>query len=149
MAAKHKFQHSTFRAQTTMDSDSLARLAKDVSEQVGNRSSRIAPYVRFEGAEPGRVLFSVRAWNGHAELMSFCCDIAGDPTSGSTTLQTHIQGFKTTQQKYMGLIPMGPKTMLGYGSYKKYAQALAQALQRCDPGSRGELVERPQLAGKH
>lgn len=140
MAAKHKKQHSTFQAQTAIDPDSVARMSRDVAETIKSPLP-VGPFVRFEGAEPGKLLFSIRNWGGHAELMSFCVNITGSGTG--STINTRIQGFKTTQQKYM-FIPVSPKQLVGYGAYTLFAQRLGQALHQNDPQCQSALIERPQ-----
>lgn len=139
MAAKHKYQHSTLGATTTLPPDQVAVIAKSSAEKVKNKVPG-QPFVRFEGAQPGRLNFSVRNLGGHGELMAFHAIVEGG--DGNTAVRTGIDMFKTEQQRVF-FIPVGPKSLLGYGQYKRFAATLLADLQAADSSSRGQLVEQP------
>jgi hypothetical protein len=132
-------QGTTFRAHTYIGPHQIGRLAKDIGNSVRGGLPGF-PFIRFEGARPGRLMFSIRSWGGHVELISLCIDIRSD-RNGLTSVNTHIEGMKPTRHK-VRLIPMQAKQFVGYGIYKKYAQSLGEALQRFDPHRVGILVEK-------
>jgi hypothetical protein len=78
---------TTFRAHTYIGPHEIARLAKHIGNSVRGRLPGF-PFIRFEGAHPGRLMFSIRSWGGHVELMPFCIDIARD-ADGLTSVNTH------------------------------------------------------------
>jgi hypothetical protein len=139
MAAKHKNQNSTFRATTVLAPDEVAKIAQQCGEKVKNTIPG-QPFVRFEGAQPGRLNFSIRSLGGHSELMTFHAEVSA--TDGTTAVRTHIDRFKTTQQTFM-FIPVSPKSLLGYSQYKRFASAFLADLKAADRSTTGELVERP------
>lgn len=89
--AKHKMQYSTLRATTSLEPDGTAELAKQVGDSVTSSIPGGAS-VRFEGATPGRLEFTVRGgahtWGSRA-VMSFHMSIArmdpSEPRSPSTS----------------------------------------------------------------
>lgn len=142
--AKHKKQHSTLQATTSLDPDRTAQLAKNVGDSIKS-SIPGGAYVRFEGASRGQLEFSVRGgghtWGGGA-VMSFVVDIA-DSGGGLTTVDTHIDGFRTSRQTVF-FIPVTPKALEGYRTYKRFANEFATALHQQDPQSVATLIEVPQ-----
>lgn len=141
--AKHKKQYSTLRATTSLDPDRAAQIAKHVGDSVTSSIPGGAS-VRFEGASPGRLDFTVRGgahtW-GSGAVMSFHMSIAADGY-GRTAIVTEIGDFRTSQTTYL-FIPVGPKLLEGYRTYKKFAEQFASALCQQDPQASTELVEVP------
>jgi hypothetical protein len=126
MAATPDRGSASFRARTCIAPDRIAALARDVGESIrGPLPGR--PFIRFEGARPGRLTFTIRSWGGRAELMSFCINIFRD------------QRF--AQHRHL-FIPFWSNTLVGYAVYRKYAWSPAKVLQRFDPHSVGILMER-------
>ena len=139
--AKHKKQHSTLQATTSLDPDGAAQLVKHVGDSIKS-SIPGAAYVRFEGAAPGQLTFTVRGgghtWGG-GPVMSFIVKIERN-AGGLTIVSTHIDAFRTTQQTVM-FIPVSPKSLNGYRTYKRFADELATALRQQDPQSVATLTE--------
>jgi hypothetical protein len=73
------------------------------------------------------------------EFMTFHVSIT-DVDSGAE-VSTHIDSFKTKQDKYM-LIPVGPKKMLAYKTYRLFMENLKAAVDAVDAKSRAVLTER-------
>ncbi|MBB2988141.1 hypothetical protein [Terracoccus luteus] len=138
-AAKHKNQNATFTARTTLDPDRVVELAKAAGASVKN-SIPGQPFVQYDGGYPGQLNFSVRNIGGRNVLMTFTTSIT--EAGGGTTVQTKIDGFKTTQPTWM-FIPVGPKSLVGYSHYKRFVAALERELKVADTSAAGQLVERP------
>lgn len=138
-AAKHKNQNATFTARTTLDPARVADIAKAAAATVKN-SIPGQPFVQFDSERPGLLSFSVRNFGGRGVLMTFTTTIT--EAGGATTAQTRIGDFKTTQSTFM-FIPVGPKSLLGYGQYKRFATAFERELRVADASATGQLVERP------
>lgn len=140
MSATHKNQYSTLRLSTSLPPDQVAQIASAAAEKVKS-SIPGRPFVRFEGATPGQLQFSVRSMGGHMELMTFVADVTA--SGEQTTATTRIEAFKTTQEKLFMFIPVSPKTLVGYGEYKRFAATLLADLTAVDASTTGSLVERP------
>jgi hypothetical protein len=128
---------ATFWAQTCIEPDRIAHLARDVSQSI--RGGLRGAYIQFDGAAPGQLLFSVRTRLARSELMSFSVDIAR-VEDGFTNVDAQICDHR----------PIPPPVVSderppGYQLYKRYAQELAAALARFDPLSAALLVEKGDL----
>jgi hypothetical protein len=129
---------STFWAQTCIEPDRIALLARDVSQSV--RGGLRGQFIQFDGATPGQLLFSVRTRLPRTELMSFTVDIAR-LDDGFTNVDAQISDHKPAPRA----VPhrtIAIERPPGYGTYKRYAQELAAALTRFDPLSTSILVEK-------
>lgn len=142
--AKHSKQHATFKALTALDPDAVARLARDVGESIKNPVPGGA-YVRFESASPGQLEFGIHGgahtW-GNKAVMTFLVDI-GQGKGGQTSVDTRIDAFRTSRHSYM-FIPVTPKMLEGYRTYKKFAEQFGAALAASDPTAQSSFIERPQ-----
>lgn len=132
MAAKHKKSNATVEIESTLSADAVAALCQQLAPSVQG--------VRLEGATPGRVHFSIRGLGGFSELMTFRVDISDTP--GGSRATTRIESFKTTQETIM-FIPVTPKSLVGYRSYRNFAVKLGEEVQRDDPSARSVFTERP------
>jgi hypothetical protein len=145
MAAKHKFSGSHILISTSLPAWQAAEVTKDVGEQTkfeGPLGPRVGGnHVRFEGAQPGRVNFSVRAFKDIMEVMTFHVTI--DSNADVTSIRSIIDGFKTSQQKLFYLIPLGPKQMLAYKTYHLFMRNLGAAFAKADPGAKAAITEQP------
>jgi hypothetical protein len=128
---------ATFRAQTCIEPDRIALLARDVSQLV--RGSLRGGVIRFDGATPGCLAFSVRSRMARSELLSFRVDIARRD-DGLTNVDVHIRDHRVASRQPAGL-PDPAEPRQGYDVYKRYARELATALARFDPQSTAILVE--------
>ncbi|WP_433599407.1 hypothetical protein ACQPXH_27700 [Nocardia sp. CA-135953] len=136
MPRRHKYADSHFAISTLLSADRFAEITK----QVGDTTRMLGVgSVRFEGAERGRTNFSVRSLSGFYELITFHIAIA-DTAYGSSG-RSCIDTYKTTQQTYM-FIPLSPKTMNGYSIYRKFMNAVAEAIRAEDPRAQVTISER-------
>ena len=139
MAAKHKFSRSCIQITTSLSADRVAEITKEVGESTKGGGFAEPGHVRFEGASAGRTNFSIRGPRDLMEFMTFHVSIT-DVDSGAE-VSTHIDSFKTKQDKYM-LIPVGPKKMLAYKTYRLFMENLKAAVDAVDAKSRAVLTER-------
>ncbi|WP_157546441.1 hypothetical protein [Mycobacterium sp. IS-1742] len=137
MTAPSAEHGASFRAQTCIEPDRIAHLVRDVSEAVQGGFPRA--FIRFEGAAPGRLSFSVRTRFTQAELMSFDVAIA-ELDDGFTSLSVDICD-RLTHNKILPWLPLA-NWSLGHEIYKRYARELAGALARFDPMSTAVLLDR-------
>lgn len=94
-------------------------------------------HVRYEGGESERLNFSVRTMKDRWELMTFCLDVTRDRDSLSLT--SRIQSYKTTQATLFYFIPVGPKEITGFVSYKVFMKLLLDRIKVADPTASGEI----------
>lgn len=137
MTAPSAQQGASFRAQTCIEPNRIAHLARAVSEEVQGGFPKA--FIRFEGAAPGRLSFSVRTRIAHAELMSFDVAIA-QLDDASTSLSTHVCG-ELGSNSIASWVP-AVASSLGHEIYRRYALELAGALARVDPMSTAVLLDR-------
>ncbi|KUI39030.1 hypothetical protein AU194_16955 [Mycobacterium sp. GA-2829] len=135
MTAHSAEQGASFRAQTCIEPDRIAHLARDASEEVQGGFR----FIRFEGAAPGRLSFSVRTRFAQAALMSFDVAIA-QLDDGSTSLSAYVSDPLAGN----GIAAWTPaaRWSLGHETYKRYVWELAGALSRFDPMSTAVLLDR-------
>jgi hypothetical protein len=131
---------AVFRAQTCIEPDRIALLARDVSQSIRGRFPHT--FIRFDGATPGQLQFSVCTRFARAEVMSFCVDIAR-LADGFTSLDTRILADPPANRAALCL-PISGAAPAAYELYKRYARELASALTRFDPLSTAVLVEQDQ-----
>jgi hypothetical protein len=140
MAAKHKFSGSHVTIRSSLSADRLAEVSKAVGEQTKGNLMIGLNQVRFEGASAGRTNFSIRAMGQLWELMTFHVSIA-DAGTGSTA-RSAIDSFKTSQSKLLMVIPLGPKTMSAYKTYRLFMENLVAGVKAEDRASRSTIIER-------
>jgi hypothetical protein len=139
MAATHKWSGSTISITSSLPADRLAEISKTVGEATKGNAMIGLNHVRFEGAATGRTNFSIRAMADKIEFMTFHVTIADAP-NGSTAA-SRIDRFKTKQQKLLMLIPLGPKTIMAYKTYRLFMTNLQSAVTAADPASRIVVTE--------
>lgn len=140
MAASHKFSSSHIQARSGLSADRVAEISKSVGESTKGNIAIGVNHVRFEGAQAGRTNFSIRGLGNHAEYMTFHVSI--DDQRTGCIVKSGIDTFKTRQQKLLMLIPIGPKSMLAYKTYKLFMGNFEAALRAKDPGARTTITER-------
>ena len=143
MAAKHKLQHSSITITSSLSPEQLLTISEEVA----------AALTKSKGTSNGRKFFqygwdvvdrqpgemTVHIGSPRKTLLEFVvCAIATDHRSKITT---GIGGFRTTRPTYIG-IPVGPKTLVAYPSYRAYMLDLGRAVERVDPACSVRLVER-------
>ena len=135
---------ATFTASTSLSPLEVAQLAKAVGVST-HRFTPDQPFVRFEGAEVGTLLFSVRSMGGRTELMRFQVDVVSPHSSGAggtTQVSTWIVDFAITQPTCL-FIPVAPKQLLRYREYLRFGLRLSERLLERDAASSNRLVECP------
>jgi len=138
-AAAHKFARSSLQITTSLSADRVAEISKRVGESTKGGLAGLH-HVRFEGASEGRTNFSIRALGDMWEFMTFHVAIAD--SDGGTRASSHIDNFKTKQEKLFMLIPLGPKNMIAYKTYRLFMENMKAALAAADRNSRTVLIEK-------
>lgn len=146
MAAKHKLSGSHIRI-TTAKADA-GKVLLTIAETVAT------DLTAARGRTSGMKMFQF-AWQvEHSDANSLLISIGNDRKSGmkwsvtaeesptGSALSTRIVFFRTLQSKLYGLIPTGPKRLVGYENYKRYMVALGQAVEAWDPQCTVQITER-------
>lgn len=136
MTGAHKFSRSSIQITTSLSADRVA----EISQQVGESTRAGLHHVRFEGASEGRTNFSIRALGDLVEFMTFHVAIR-DADDGAKA-SSHIDSFKTKQDKLLMLIPLGPKNMISYKTYRRFMENIRAAIAAADTSSRAVLTEK-------
>lgn len=139
MAATHKFSRSSIQITTDLSADRVAEISKQVGESTKGNVRIGMNNVRFEGASEGRINFSIRALGDLMEFMTF--HVAVTDADCGAKASSHIDSFKTKQEKLFMLIPLGPKNMLAYKTYRLFMENLKAAVAAADAKSRAVLTE--------
>jgi hypothetical protein len=58
-----------------------------------------------------------------------------------TRLSVRLLEYRTVNEKILWLIPMGPATIPGYGSYRHFLRALTREVRRVDRGAGARVVQ--------
>jgi hypothetical protein len=95
MAATHRFSGSRLDLHTSLAPEQVAGISKRVGDGTKGNIRIGVNHVRFEGASPGRTVFSIRALGDAWELMVFHVAITADGADSS--VRTGIDSFKTAQ----------------------------------------------------
>jgi hypothetical protein len=132
MAKSHKHAGLQLLATTTLTDADIARLAKDAADRSAPKALQWSS-VRLEKTQPGFLVFSVRGPGGLVEQLEFALEAVAE--SGTTKLRSTITHYKQSQSSFAGIIPMGPKKMLGLAAYRKWIQNFSAALRGADPGT--------------
>lgn len=141
MAKAHWHTGPAMEAITTLDDATIGRLALAAAEGAQIRLGWPAAWatVRHEATRPGVLTFSVRSANERTEkaiteLMAFEMRLT-NAGHGATKLRTAILRYKTMRAKYLGLIPISAKEMLGLPNYQLFIENFICGLRETDPAA--------------
>ncbi|HEY1831886.1 MAG TPA: hypothetical protein VGG38_16760 [Acidimicrobiales bacterium] len=127
---KHSGEHLT--ARTVLSKEAIAELAAAVVPLAHGNAWNSPGKVRFEHASTGRLDFSVQAPGPFSmELMTFALTIA--EVGEITKIDIRVVDYKTRQQKYLGLVPVQSKKLLGLAAYRHFMSIFADGLEDRDP----------------
>jgi hypothetical protein len=134
----HKFSRSSIQITTSLSADRVAEISRQVGESTRGGLAGLH-HVRFEGASEGRTNFSIRALGDVVEFMTFHVVITD--ADGGAKASSHIDSFKTKQDKLLMMIPLGPKNMMAYKTYRLFMENIRGAITAADTSSRTVITE--------
>lgn len=130
MAKDHKYAKSRLELDTALSPSEIVEVAV---QAIGTHKS-----VHLEGRDEDSLLAAVKSWVGMTLLrFAVVTETHGDRTHAAT----HLVDY-TTSQTTAYFIPVGPKTMEGYGDYKRFMATLERAMTAADPTARCAIIER-------
>lgn len=126
MAKPHKNAGRTIEAVSVLSADQLADICKDAADQCK---------IRLEAAKSGQLVFSVRGLVRPEKnrLMIFEVRLSGN--GDKQVMRSRITSYRTSQQKYLGLIPMEPRRLVGLPSYDKFIARFGELARHADPAA--------------
>ena len=131
MAKEHKFHNSRVEVDTAL---SVEKSLDIVRRALATRSN-----LEIVGQSADSLTVKRKGMLGD-QIMLFSVNAASNGTR--TTVVTNLDEYKTEQMKYMYLIPMGPRTIVGYGDYRRVMRLLQETFQASDPTARCAVIER-------
>lgn len=127
---KHKYHNSRIEIDTALPPERVLDLARQTIETLHS--------VKIVGGDHYSVLGAVKSLIG-LKIMTF--DTVVTRNGPRTQVVTSMLEYNTTQQT-MYFIPISPKSIDGYSAYRKYMNALEQAVRTADPSARSIIIER-------
>lgn len=134
MGATHKHSTDSVRITTRLTSEQIRESARIATQGIKSTSVGIAGVrtgykVEVTASGPAAMEFIVKNAIG-SKVMDFALSI--QETDGTTSATSRIDGFRTEQQTFM-MIPVAPKTMIGFHMYDAWARRLCEAIASQDP----------------
>lgn len=130
MAKPHKYYRSRIEIDTSLPGDRALDLARQAIETQAK--------VHLTSSAEGRLTAAIKSWAG-LSLITFT--VSEHSVEGRTKVATAIVDYRTSQMTW-AFIPIGPKSMEGYGIYRSYLRALQQVIEAADPSARCIITER-------
>lgn len=134
MAKPHKSAGRAIQITSSLPPERLADLCQQAAEESETT-------IRLEDTKPEKLLFSVRGRmiGERTKYMTFEVRITSEDKGQVIT--SRILSYRTSQQKLLFLIPMGPSHMPALSSYEKFVGHLRALALDADP--QANIVERP------
>jgi len=138
--ASHKLAGSYIVATTSCKLPDLLKLTEAVAgETVGTGLYRGAKArITVVGRNQGSLQFRIGASKA---MMTFRVNV--ERAQGGSRLTSRITAFRTNQSMFLGLIPSGPKQLVGWNFYSNFMANLADSLYELDPEADVEIIEQP------
>lgn len=129
MAKEHKYHHSRIEIDTALTPEQALDYARQVAETV--------KAARYRGDYEGGVALEIKSVFG-LSLIDYSVEAK---THGKRThVVSTLDGYRTSQSTFM-FVPVSPKTIEGYGEYKRYLRTLASVIAAADPTAIHVMVE--------
>lgn len=122
MAKPHKQAGRTIRVVSKLPADQLAALCKQAADE--NK-------LRLEQASTGLLAFSMRGSFQRFRAMDVEVRLASE--DGAQAMVARIASYKTRQQKLFGLVPLGPRKLVGIAIYERFLRRFGELAQNADP----------------
>jgi hypothetical protein len=96
----------------------------------------IGAQINIEREGTNALAMSITSGKRLIELCTFSARVNGARADGKTVLQVGgLETYKTNQSKFLMIIPTGPKTIAGMAPYKRFLDAVAEALRAREPNA--------------
>jgi hypothetical protein len=127
MAKSHKDAGRSIEVVSGLSAEQLVNLCQEAASQCK---------IRREAVKSGVMVFSVRAMLKPEtnRLMVFEVRLSRD--GDGFMMKSQIVSYKTVQSKYLGLIPLGPRRLVGLQVYDKFLQRFEELVCHLDSEAR-------------
>lgn len=129
---KHKYSKSHVDITTKLSAARVLEIGSGLADSIS--------WLHRADLSDGVAQFHVGVIGGRVEWMTFNLQAAAEGKVTHAT--THLEHYLTTRTKLF-LIPITPKRMQGYKTYRRFMRELASAVQSEDPTSTATITERP------
>ncbi len=130
MAKPHKYDKSRIEIDTALSQEKLAEVIGGVID--------VHKPLHLEGEEDGVILATVKSFVGLV-LISFA--IAMTSEEGRTRAVSEMLDYSMSQETLFYLIPVSPRTINGYGDYRRFMKALKSVVEEADPTAKCVIIE--------
>lgn len=135
---------TALRGDTLLSGPDVLSLVKTASSGVkGGGASLLTTGLRNIGAQvnlesESRTTLHLSLSSGKrlVDLCSFTAAVGSDGAGRTTVRIGGLDAYRTQQQKFLYLIPVGPKQILGMAPYKRFLQLAAELITEADPSAR-------------
>jgi hypothetical protein len=137
MARPHKDSGLAMEATTRLDDPAIAELAATAADAARTSLGWKTTWatVRIDQVKPGALSLSVRGPGGSPVQLVFVLEAASYGEDGLTALRTRITSYRTIQDTMYGIIPTGPRRMVGLPNYQKFLTTFCASLRAADPAA--------------
>lgn len=132
MATPHKNAGRSIKVVSALPVEQLVNLCKDAADQCK---------LRLEGVKPGQLIFSVRGLVRPEKNKLMVFEVRLARCEDKLTMKSHILSYRTSQSKYLGLIPMEPRKLVGLQSYDNFIRRFEELVSHSDPGAKVTIDE--------
>jgi hypothetical protein len=126
VAIPHKNALRSIEVVSALPADQLAAICKDAAEQCK---------IRLEANKPGQLVFSVRGLVRPEKNRLMIFEVRSSGNGDKQIMRSRIKSYRTSQAKYLGLIPMEPRKLVGLPSYDKFIERLGELACHADPSA--------------
>ncbi len=128
---------------TTLTPDEVVGLVKEIAgAKLGGGASLLTTGAANIGAnvnivrEAGsKLTLSLTSGKKLVELCTFPMSADAGPDGGTKLSIGGLATYKTSQEKLLMVIPIGPKQILGMAPYKKFLKRVDEAIRQKDPAA--------------
>jgi hypothetical protein len=126
MAKPHARALRSIEVVSDLSADELVAICKEAADQLK---------IRLESNSPGRLVFSIRSMirPDKNRLMIFEIRLGGN--GQRHVLRSKITSYRTSQTRYLGLIPLGPRRLVGLPHYDQFMERLEELTRQADPAA--------------
>jgi hypothetical protein len=128
----HKSALRAIEVVSALPADQLVAICKDAADQCK---------IRLEAENSGQLVFSIRGLVRPEKnrLMIFEVRLSGN--GDQQVMRSRIKSYRTSQAKYLGLIPMEPRKLVGLSVYDKFIERLGELVRSADSSARVTVTD--------
>lgn len=123
MAKPHGKAARSVEVVSSSSADQLASLAKQAADETRLRLDQVAE---------GRLVFSVRPPIFAAKRRLLVFELRLSQRGDAWVMRSRITSYRTSQMKFMGLIPIGPRHLVGLPAYERFLRRFGELVEAAD-----------------